>query len=186
MIIAKFIFYVNIVAWLFPPFRQKGCKYFLFFLILALSDLIWYSFFQMHIHDAAYYLFISTLLIAAVMRKKYLLLLLIPVLSTGFFLTASEIRFLTMILHFAILIFFLREFILIISRESKIVLFDLVILLYEASLIFKFGASYFLTAGYLFFYITTAFEILIAVFFSFVNEKNSPAFKLQMEPEEND
>ena len=184
MIIAKFIFYVNIVAWLFPPFRQKGCKYFLFFVILALSDLIWYSFFRMHMQDAAYYLFISTLLLAAVMRKKYLLLLLIPVLSAGFFLTASELRIFTMILHFAILIFFLKEFILIISRESKIVLFDLVILLYEASVIFKFGASYFLTAGYLFFYITTAFEILIAVFFSFINEKNSPAFKLQMEPEE--
>ncbi len=138
----------------------------------------------MHFRDAAYYVFVSTLLLAAVIRNKYLLLLLIPAILTGFFLNTAEIRVFTIILHFAILIFFLKEFILIISRESKIVLFNLVILLYEASVIFKFSASYFLTGGYLFFYLTTAFEILIAVFFTFINEKNSPSFKLQMDPDE--
>jgi hypothetical protein len=138
----------------------------------------------LHFEDAAYYLFVSTLLLAAVGREKYLLLLLIPAVLIGFFLNSPEIRIFTIILHFVILIFFLKEFILIISSESKIVLFNLVILLYEASILFKFSASYFMTAGYLFFYITTAFEILIAVFFSFVNEKNSPAFKLQLEPDQ--
>ena len=63
-------------------------------------------------------------------------------------------------------------------------MFNLILLLYEASVLFKFSASYFITAGYLFFYITTAFEILIAVFFSLVNEKNSPVLKLQMEPDQ--
>lgn len=185
MIIAQIIFYVNIVVWLFPPLRQRGCRYFLFFLILALSDPGWYFLTLMHFGDATfYYLVVSTLLLATVFRKKQILLLLIPVLFIGIFLTAAEIRIFSIICHFAILIFFLRELILIISRESRIVLFNLVILLYEASVLLKFSASYFMTAGYLFFYLTTAFEILIAVFFSFVNEKNSPAFKLQMEPDQ--
>ena len=185
MIIAQIIFYLNIIAWLFPPFRQKGCRYFLFFLILALSDPGWYILTRIHLEDATfYYLVVSTLLLATVFRKKEILLLLVPVLFIGIYLAAAEIRIFTIILHFAILIYFLRELILIISQESRIILFNLIILLYEASVLFKFSASYFMTAGYLFFYITTAFEILIAIFFTFVNEKNSPSLKLQMEPDQ--
>ncbi len=184
MIIARIIFYGTLIAWLFPPFRQRGCRYFLFFLILALSDPGWYILNQMHYRDSSfYYLVVSTLLLTAVFRKRQLLLLLIPVFFAGFYLNAPEIRIFTIIFHFILLIFFLRELILIISRESRIVIFNLVLLLYEASVLFKFSASYFITAGYLFFYITTAFEILIAVFFSFINEKNSPVIKLQMEPD---
>ncbi len=184
MIIAQIIFYATLIAWLFPPFRQKGCRYFLFFLILALSDPLWYFLHQMHYRDSTFfYLVVSNLALAAVFRKKLLLLLLIPVVLAGIFLNALEIRIFTIIFHFSILIFFLREFILIISHESRIVIFNLILLLYEASVIFKFSASYFITAGYLFYYITTAFEILIAVFFSVINEKNSPVLDLQMEPD---
>jgi hypothetical protein len=185
MIIAKIIFNINLIVWLIPPLRQKGCRYFLFFLLLALSDPGWFILNYIQHNDSSfYYLIISTLILAAVLNKNQLLLLLIPMSFIKIFLNNPEIRIFTIIIHFILLLYFLREFLLIISRESRIVLFNLILLLYEASVLFKFSASYFITAGYLFFYITTAFEILIAVFFSLVNEKNSPVLKLQMEPDQ--
>jgi hypothetical protein len=185
MIIPQIIFYSTSVAWLFPPFRQRGCRYFLFFLTLAISDPVWKLITLFQFGDSSfYYLIISTIALTAVLKKKELLLLLIPALFAGIYLSPSEIRIFTIIVHFSILIFFLKEFILIISRESGIVIFNLILLLYEATVLFKFSASYFMTAGYLFFYLTTAFEILIAIFFSFVNEKNSPVIKLRLEPDE--
>jgi hypothetical protein len=187
MIIPKIIFYLNIAAWLLPPFRQKGCKYFLYFLILALSDPIYTIIDWFYTTDATtYYVFISTMLLIVLVRKKYLYLLLIFIVLMNFYLNNLEIRVFTFVIHFIILLYFLKEFIVIISEESKIVIFNLVLILYEASIIFKFAASYLAIAGYLYFYITTAFEILIAVFFILYNEKNSPALNIQMEPRETD
>lgn len=185
MIIPKIIFYLNIAAWLLPPFRQKGCKYFLYFLVLALSDPIFTVIDWFYPTDSTtYYVFISTILLIVLFRKKFLYLMLIFIILMNFFLTNLEIRVFTFVIHFIILIYFLKEFIVIISEESKIIVFNLVLVLYEASIIFKFAASYLSIAGYLYFYITTAFEILIAGFFTLYNEKNSPAINIQMEPRE--
>lgn len=185
MIIPKIIYFFNIFAWLLPPFRQKGCKYFLYFLILALSDPIFGLINWIHnSNSTSYYLFVSTLLLISLLRKKVLLFSLLIVLFLSIYLNNPEIRFFTFLVHFVILLYFLKEIIVIISRDSKIVLFNLVLVLYEATVLFKFAASYLEIAGYLFYYITTAFEVLIAVFFTIYNEKNSPAINLQMEPTE--
>jgi hypothetical protein len=187
MIIPKIIFYLNIAAWLLPPFRQKGCKYFLYFLILALSDPIFTIIDWFYPTDSTtYYVFISTMLLIVLLRKKFLYLLLIFIIILNIYLNNLEIRIFTFVIHFVILLYFLKEFVVIISEESKIIIFNLVLVLYEASIIFKFAASYLAIAGYLYFYITTAFEIFIAVFFTIYNEKNSPVINIQMEPREID
>ncbi len=185
MIIPKIIFYINVSFWLLPPFRQKGCKYFLYFLILALSDPIvmiinWFR----PLESSVYYLVVSTFILIVLLKKKYLLLTLILILFAAIYLSNPEIRMFTFLVHFIILLYFLREFIMIISKDSGILIFNLMLVLYEASIIFKFAASYLSIAGYLYFYLTTAFEIFIALFFAIFNEKNSPFIKLQMEPRE--
>lgn len=185
MIIPKIIFYINIIAWLLPPFRQKGCKYFLVFLIMALSDPIFGIIDWIHPTDStAYYLLVSTLVLITLLRKKYLWFLLIAVLLISIFLTLPEIRIFLFLVHFIILLYFLKEFILIISKESKILIFNLVLILYEVSVLSKIAASYFEFGGYLYYYLTTAFEIFIAVYFTLYNEKNSSSISLQMEPNE--
>jgi hypothetical protein len=185
MIIPKIIFYLNILAWLLPPFRQKGCRYFLYFLILAVSDPLFTVIDYFHQTDSTFlYLVVSILILMVLFRKAYLSLLLIPVILLGIYLSNLEIRAFTFIVHFVILLYFLKEFILLISDKSRILIFNLILVLYEASIMFKFAATYLAIAGYLFFYITTAFEIFIAVFFTVYNEKSSPVINLRMEPRE--
>ena len=184
MIIPKIIWFLNIAAWLLPPFRQKGCKYFVYFLILALSDPVFQIIDMVRNSDStSYYLVVSTLILITLFKKKSLLLLMIPILFLSIYLSNPEIRIFTFLVHFIILLYFLKEFIIILGQESKILIFNLMLVLYEASVLFKFGATYFEIAGYLFFYLTTAFEILIAIFFTVYNEKNSPVIKLKMEPD---
>jgi len=184
MIIPVIIFYFNVAAWLLPPFRQWDCKYFLYFLILALSDPIILIAESLGTFDSTpFYLFVSTFILIALIRKISLFLILIIDLIASIYLTFPEIKVITFLIHFVILLFFLREFIIIISTDSKIVIFYLILVLYEASVLFKFAASYMEVAGYLFYYITTAFEVFIAVFFAIYNEKNSPVIKLQLEPD---
>ena len=184
MIISLIIYYTQTFAWLLPPFRQRGCKYFLYFLILALSDPIFRLIYWIHATDVTwYYLVISTLVLISLFRKKYLFLLLIADIIILIYLTIPEIRLFTFLLHFIIMLYFLKEFILIISKESKIVIFNLALVLYEVTLLFKLTASYF-EFGVYNYYLTTAFEILPAVFFTIYNEKNSPSISLQMEPNE--
>jgi len=185
MIITKIIFYTQTIAWLLPLFRQRGCKYFYYFVLLAFSDPIITIIGFFHPLDATvYYLVISTLLLISLVKKRELLLLLVAVFLMSIFLNNPEIRFFIFLIHFVILLYFLKELLVIISRESKLVIFSLILVLYEATLLFKFAASYLEIAGYLYFYLTTAFEIFIAVFFTIYNEKNSPVINLQMEPKE--
>jgi hypothetical protein len=187
MIIPKIIFIFNTVAWLLPPFRQRGCKYFLYFLILALSDPVFSLIDWIHPSNSTpYYLFVSTLILVTLLKKKILLLSLLIVILLSIYLSNPEIRLFTSLVHFMILLYFLKEMIVIISRESKIIIFNLVLVLYEASVFFKFTASYLEITGILYFYITTAFEVFIAIFFTIYNEKNSPVINLQMEPTEID
>lgn len=170
------------VAWLLPLFRQRGCRYFLYFFFLAISDPIITIIRLFHPLDATlYYLVISTLLLISLIKKRELLLLLVVVFFLSLYLNNPELRFFNLLVHFAILLYFLKELLVIISKESKIVIFNLILVLYEVTLLFKIAASY-LNTGYLFYYLTTAFEIFIAIFFMFYNEKNSPVFNLEMEP----
>jgi hypothetical protein len=185
MIIPRIIFYFNILAWLLPPLRQKGHKYFLYFLILALSDPVRALLNLIHPFDAtSYYLVISTLTLIAILRKKFYYILLLLVALIIIFFNNYEIGVFSFLVHFVIILLFLKDLIILISGENVINIFNLVLVLYEASVLFKFAATYFSIGGYLFFYITTAFEIFIAIFFTIYNEKNSPVIKLQMEPKE--
>ena len=106
MIIPKIIYIFNTVAWLLPPFRQRGCKYFLYFLILALSDPVFGLIDWIHPSNATpYYLFVSTLILIILLKKKILLFSLVIVVFLSIYLSNSEIRLFTSLVHFMILLY---------------------------------------------------------------------------------
>ena len=183
MQISLIILYINDLAWILPPFRQKGTKYFIYFFLLAFSDPILFIInLVQSVESRPYYTIIGTLVLISLLRKKpYYLLLLLSIISI-IFLNDEGLKIINFFIHFATLLYFLKDFLLSTSQKSKLVIFNLILVMYEASIMMKFAASYFFTVGYLYYYLTTAFEILIAVFFTIYNEKNSPVIKLQMEP----
>ncbi len=185
MIISKIIFFIDIFIWLLPPFRQKRNKYFIYFLLLALSDPIFYLINLMHtVNPRPYYLAVSTLTLISLTKKK-LSLFLIPLAAVLILsLYNTEIQIIIFVIHFTILLYFLKDLILYASEKSKMNVFILILVMYEVSVMVKFAASYLFTVGFLFYYLTTAFEILIGLFFVIYNDKNSPEIKLQMEPKE--
>ena len=185
MIISRIIFYIGIFVWLLPPFRQKSTRYFIYFLLLAVSDPTFFLINWIHqINSPSYYLILSTLLLISLIRKKYALFLLI--IPAGFIIYHAnlDLQLINFLLHFSILLYFLKDLIVSTSEKSKIVIYNLILVMYEVSLMTKFAASYFFRAGYLFYDISSAFEILIAIFFVIYNDKNSPEIKIQMEPRE--
>lgn len=180
---SRIIFFIDLFIWLLPPLRQKNTKYFIFFLLLALSDPFYYLVNLIHLTDSPpYYLIISALVLISLNKKKYSLFLLPLIAGLLFILGNSGIRFCIFILQFIILLYFLKELILTASEKSKMIIFNLVLVMYQVSVMTKFASSYFFTIGYIFYDLTTAFEILICVFFILYNDKNSPQIKLQMEP----
>ncbi len=96
-------------------------------------------------------------------------------LSFGiFFLTT-----LLLIQHIIIFIIFLRRAIIKLNRENAINLFYLIIGIYELSLSMKYLIEMTdIKTGTPYFYITTAFEIIVALYFILFNEKNSRKLKL--------
>lgn len=186
MELIKYITYLSSVVWLLAPIRQYKTRFFLFFLLLGLYDPIFIP---------AYYLFkvdISLLYLVGTSLLLYPAFFYIKddtkFVITFFFLTVSLIVaiyfpanaiILQIIMHLIIFFSFLKVFIVSFSETRKISLFLLLLLSYEFSLLLKFFM--YITEfemGMIYFHITTAIQIIIGLFFLFVNEKNSPAIKI--------
>lgn len=177
-----FITIFNTTIWLLIPIRQYRTKYFLFFLILALFDPIFLGFyycFSISINNF-YLIGTSILTIGAypnLNKKNRVLISSIFVLITIF--TAIFFKELhrenELVVHLFILLNFLSILVKDFSVTRQLTFFMIVLISYEISLIVKFylvldtqvaiGAAYF--------YITTMLQIIIGIFFLFINEKNS-------------
>lgn len=80
-----------------------------------------------------------------------------------------------MVIHFIIFISFLKVLVVFFSENRKLLLFHLMLVVYEFSLLLKFFVYYHeVEVGPVYYYVTTAFQIIIGIFFVFVNEINSP------------
>lgn len=184
------IIYADIFIWLFPPFRQYSTKYFYYFLIMGLTDPIAVSIVELfHVISSHIYVFCNILLVYSIYFEKknvvnFLLTLFIDtLLFTTLVISKSDIIVNDIILIITHLIIFskvLKDFIVEIFDSSKLNIFYLFFILYMLSLIIK--LLFYITevkTGYLYFYLTGAFEILIALYFIFFNVNNSKIIKLK-------
>ncbi|OGU40213.1 MAG: hypothetical protein A2315_17285 [Ignavibacteria bacterium RIFOXYB2_FULL_35_12] len=182
MLILKSIAYITIIVWLIIPIRQFKTRFFLFFLILGLLDPIAYS--LGHILNLNYtvsYLFGTIVLLYPTLfeiKRKIKLWLVFACLTIGLFVVLYPINVSTIIqivIHFIIFISFLRILVVFFSENRRILLFHLMLVVYEFSLLLKFFVYYHeVGVGPAYYYVTTSFQIMIGIFFLFVNEVNRP------------
>lgn len=186
MQLIKYIQFTLIIIWFLVPIRQFKTRFFGYFLVLALMDPLYILLTQFIVIDSpSYYLFCTIALIFPTLfdlQKKYTIGLI------GFFILWSWLAFykfpaqliaIQIIIHLIIFIFFLKVLILFFSKHRNLLLFHFILLIYEFSILLKFFVySTQIGIGPIYYYVTTAIEILIGIFFIFVNEKNSPLIKI--------
>ena len=174
--------FVSSVFWIFPAIRNYKTNLFLYFLILAISDpiVITASFLIPMLGQRLYLLF--SLLTIASLRNLFssktlylrilILLLLFGVTAAFTSITAAYISII--IDHICAVFIFLVLLLSYVSLNSKVKGYHIILLLYEVSIILKvlfFVLNVELGLGY--FYTTTIFEMLIAVFFSVYKETDN-------------
>lgn len=184
---AYIIYYTSLFAWLLPPIRQYKGKLFLYFLLLAIADpLTRISTISFHTNAYQIHSLISFALILAVsvnkLSKKN-----ISFIFTGFILTLfiaitqdrNVIFLYLIILHIIILWFFLKETLISFSKNNFLTLGWVVLILYEISIVLKLLVALEVTqVSTIYYYLTTGFQILIALFFTIYKVENSPKIKL--------
>ena len=186
MFIIESIIYINSIVWLIIPIRQFKTRFFLFFLILGLLDPTAYILGQIFkLNYAVSYLFGTIILLYPALfeiKKKFKLGLVLTLFSTGLivvFYAMNISLFIQMVVHFIIFVSFLKVLVVFFSENRKLLLFHLMLVLYEFSLLLKFFVFYLEPGvGPAYYYVTTAFEIMNGIFFIFFNEEHSP--KLSM------
>ena len=187
----KIIIYLTIFIWLLPPFMQFKERYFYFFIILAISDLISIMaqiFF--HINPSYIFIFISYLAYLSIMskiilKKNWYLFLILFLIITSFLFSFNSLStryFIFVIVNILIFIKFLFTFISEIGLHKHIKYFLIVLLFYELTVIFKFiNLITGFTDAYSYFIITSIFEFFVGVFFSVFKEDN-PRIVIKLKP----
>ncbi len=189
MILAKIIFFISIVAWFFPLFKQYKHNYFYYFLILALTDPISYLLVKLFRFDVERSLLIAALLMVfsfiSFYKKhfaSYSLIIFISGLVTFTYIPINDYisKFLILVFLLVIVYLVLKAMIVDAMKEKSMSLFYLVLFVYVLSLTLKFYIELTLVMdSFIYFYITTGFEILAAIFFSLYNEENCKRIKLE-------
>jgi hypothetical protein len=186
MELLRYIGYLSLIIWVLIPIRQFGTRFFLFFLILGLLDLTAFVLLIIFkINFELNYLVGTSLLLYPLLtdlknvyRFGVVSILVVAAFIIFYYTSISPILF-QMVIHLAILIYFLKVLVLYYELNRKVLLFHLFLLAYEFSLILKFFVFWHeLNLGLIYFYLTTIFQILIGIFFLFINEKNSPMIKV--------
>jgi len=182
MEIIKLIGYINSIIWILIPIRQYKTKFFLFFLVLGLLDpLAFTSIFLIKFNVAILYLFGTIVLfytaslgIKREIKIGFSLFFLVASLIVVFYSMPISI-IIQMVIHLMIFIYFLKILVVFYSEHRKLLLFHLVLVVYEFSLLLKFYVFYHeVGVGPAYYSVTTALQIIIGIFFIFVNEVNSP------------
>jgi hypothetical protein len=180
MSIARTIIYISILFWLLPPFRQFRCKIFFYFLILALADpialflikVLDYS--PQIIHPIAGFLLFYSINFSLSNLKRYWIIHLIFI--SGFSISLfyfDNILYVLLVIHFLILFKFLRIVLTATYNNGYINIFYLALSFYELSVIVNLAV---LLSGsnlhIVMYYITLAFQTLLAIFFTIFTEKS--------------
>jgi hypothetical protein len=177
----------NLLIWGIVAFRQKGGKYFLFFLILISGDLITmvtrYFLYSFTLLFATNYFYVISALLrfVSVQEKKITKFTLITILIISILTVALEAHGLTYkqefvllcFFHFLLLFKFLQNFIVKFIANRIIDIFLICIIFYEITSATKyFGLITGFANAAWYFYATTVFEILIGLVFCTLREDN--------------
>lgn len=179
--VSKFLYFLSIIIWLFPPFRQYRGKYFLFFLILALMDpvALGYGFiFRQNFPIQISTIFVFFLLISLVPRdffRKYYpvfaSLFLVLVILTLFALNHTQNYGVIILINCGIFLIILKDFITSYARRGNLSLFYFFFIFYELTLIMKLLNVILGFADATAFYVLTSItQIIFGIFFTIYRE----------------
>ncbi len=170
------------------PFRQYGGRFFFFFLILALSDpvvLIYHWIYPVHpfrIYIVVFLFSVYSVMNFETVKKRIALLIIVTLLDLGFAVYAGIflLRAILFFEDFVILYLILGRTLIDIIKTYEINIFYFVLNFYVLTLLIKdFIMLIDLKTGIYYFYITSALEILICIYFVFYNERNSFRYKFK-------
>jgi hypothetical protein len=182
MITAKIIIYISSGVWLLPVFRQYKGNYFYYFLILALSDPLNIFFGSVlgilqggHIHSVLSILIFYSIGTTGQNFLKNWIFHLIFILCFLYVLFFMETQpQLVLVIHFLVLYKFIKNAIIHLHNTNLLNFFYLILIFYEITLIVNLIVLIGRTdTGYILFYITASFQILIALFFAIFREDSS-------------
>lgn len=180
--IYKIFAYISIFVWLLPIFKQKRTKYFSFFLIVGLNDIL--------IATIQYFLRISSpilycislsiliyLLLNNIVPPQKLLTVVLILLSFLIFIYYLDIRYIQFviltILFLAVFCIFAYDFLSLIVTDFQISIPLLILLFYLLLNIAKFlSVTIYNQETLFYFYVTSALQVFIGLFFSFVRIDN--------------
>jgi hypothetical protein len=181
MKLSTLILYTSIFVWLLPPLKQFRGRFFYYFIIEAIADPIAYTLLKLHCHNVPFYSIKELLIIAVLWRPKWLPkkipYFILPMIalyyavdkvhySISYYFIALE--------HMAILFFIFRLAANDAIDLKKIKIFYILIIFYELSVVLKYiFVAAMVDLGIVYFYLTTAFEILLGLSFVFVAEDDA-------------
>ena len=175
------IIYINTIVWLLVPIRQIKTNFFLFFVILGALDPIYISCFYLFKLNVETIFLLGTgfLTFGAFInfntKHRLVLSSIITILCVISILYYNEYYLeIELIIHLAIFFNFLAILLKNFSTHRDIKYFSLLLVLYEISLLVKFYLTFSQTQlGPSYFHFTSIIQIIIGIFFLFINEKNS-------------
>lgn len=174
------------LVWFFIPIRQYKTRLFLFFLILSLLDptaLLIIKIFNFRpeiIYLIGSIILLYPLFTAPQKINRIILISILLLLGViAFYFTNINPIIFQIVIHIPIFAYFIKLLITYYGKNRKILLFHLVLVGYEFSLLLKFFI--FVTevrTGLIYYHVTTMLEIFMGIFFLYINEKNSPKITL--------
>jgi hypothetical protein len=184
--IARALFFINFFLWLLPPFRQYKGGFFLYFLVLAVTDplsMILSSIF--HILPSDIYapssiilLFVSLYYLKSLEIRIIMLNLLICLIDVVFYLKFHNTMILIGLmafLHLEIFSFFLTYFIRKLINRNILYTYLLILVFYEFSVFIKsFSFVFDLKTGLAIIHLLNILEVFIGLYFIIFNLKTSP------------
>jgi len=187
MVIPHIVSLISNTIWLFVPFRQAKTNYFFFFLIYAVTSAFMLLDYILLLHPAKFYLGQGFFLIISLynfQKIPYYVSVLLSILIISIILAVIiPVKIIIPCLiaeHVVIFFIILKRTVLYSNEHKKLNIFHFVLLLFEITAITRFIVVLKnLRTGIIFFYLTTAFGILIGIFFLLYNEKNSPKISLE-------
>lgn len=180
MSIARDIIYISIFFWLLPPFRQFRGKFFYFFLILGLSDPTSFLFVKLTSQSPEIIqIFLGILLfysinfdLSTTRKKMYYHIAFISTLVIIYIIFNNALVILLLV-HLSILLKLVRILLIKIFSEDSFNLFYFAIVFYQISVVlnlFVYLADS--DIWLIIYYITLAFQILLAIFFTVFTEES--------------
>lgn len=183
------IIYTSILVWTLPPFKQyKGC-YFYFFLVLASGGLLSIvvssivHFGLLKLYDIISFLLLLSLYKQQQIKKNWywFFIMLLILLFMNKYSDDKLIRFSIIALHIIIFYIILKNAAIDYNTNNMFNIGYFILLLYEITVLLKFYLAIAnIHTGAIFFYLMTAFESFIAIFFTIYKVEKAPSIKLAL------